>query len=301
VISELLATKAFATLTFLGISATPMESSLQKSLMMQSLRAAFPEPSAFIEESPETDFAVEASTEHLRLTLRCIACFRVTEPLSIDPESVSYTSNDRRPSMATAGSALTNAPSEYEFSFRLQSKSQVSDSNQNTETQAQHKRHESEVWRVALSIRKLNFGVFTSRKIERGSNTAAQDFRILPCLATNACVSAKTFPTYEAANTAIHRDISARNARSAIASGRQVDTDDFVAPTLVDRGANVMVILENPSGLTIKTKGTALRSGATGEIIPVQIIPGSPKESGTASTQTIQARIMAKGEVRYER
>jgi flagella basal body P-ring formation protein FlgA len=203
--------------------------------------------------------------------------------------------------MATAGSALANAPSEYEFSFRLQSKSQGPDSSQSTDTHAQTKTHEAETWRVALSIRKLNFGVFTSRKIERGSNTATNDFRILPCLATTACVRAKSFPTYQAADTAIQRDISARNARSAIAAGRQVDTDDFVEPTLVDRGANVMVILENPSGLTIKTKGTALRSGATGEIIPVQILLGSPKESGTANTQTIQARIMAKGEVRYER
>ncbi len=304
-ISELLANKAYATLTFLGISATPMESSLQKSLLMQSLRAAFPEPSAFIEESSETDFSVEALSEHFRLTLRCITCFKATESQTIDPESVNYTSSDRRPQSASSGNALNNVPSEYEFTFKLQSKSQAADSTQNPEaqTQAQIKTNtqEGETWRVALSIRKLSFGVFTNRKIERSGNTVPQDFRILPCLATTACVSAKTFPTYQAATNAIHAEISTRNARNTIAAGRQVDTADFIDPTLVDRGSHVMVILENPSGLTIKTKGTALRSGATGELIPVQIIQGTPSESGSANTQTIQARIMAKGEVRYER
>lgn len=300
-ISELLASKAFATLTFLGLSANPAESNIQKSLLMQSLRAAFPAPSAFIEESAETDFAVEASSEHHRLTLRCITCFKSNEGQTIDPESVTYTSSDRQSSPGATGSASINVTSEYEFSFKLQAKSEETASARKPETQKEATNAEAELWRVALSIKKLNFGIFTDRKIERGEQPAVQFFRIVPCLTSAACVAAKTFPSLDAANTTVQKEFGARMARSAIAAGRQVDTGDFVEPTLVERGAPVTVSLESPTGLTIKTKGVALRSGSSGEIIPVQLNLGFQKDAGALNTQTVQTRITAKGEVRYER
>ena len=273
--TEILTSTAFATLFFQSVSGTAEQVSNQKNLIVQAIRATFPKPSAFIEETADASFTHEESLEHSRLELKCVACHPFPDGQALILESVHVASDITRKNTMnlTFETAISNVTA--------------------TETLSTFS------WKISLETKPLSFALFSNADISSNESVSKAMARVAPCLATLRCDTRATFSTAQLANAARDK-IDQMVAKRRVAEGRQISLNDFETRALVLRGDTVKLTNRSIPGITIRALATALRTGKPNEIIPVTIVRKKNQDSGTlARGETVNARVTGSGEVEY--
>lgn len=264
-IIDALATTAFATLTFASLPGTQESRSVQKDIIVQALRTAFPKPSAFIEESAEMSLDFERDIPHPRLKVFCIQCSQTHHAQIVDARSVVFSSQ----------SGARSSGDQIKLSFTTGMREATDDVKR---------------WSVQIELDMLRFAAFSTTTIEKGQDVSNNQVAIRPCLSAGVCRSSDAHPTFTDAVKQID-GLMGYIARRTISSGRQITTEAFVRPTTVRKGSLVSLILTTASGLSIKTQASAMADGRSGDTIPVSV-KGQTK-------RTIQARVLDSRKVEY--
>jgi flagella basal body P-ring formation protein FlgA len=265
VILDLLATSAFATLSFASLTGTPDSRTAQKEVIVQALRTAFPQPSAFIEESSDISLDFETEMQHTRLKVFCVRCTHAESSDVIDSHSVTFSS------LATGRPGGT----QIELTFTTGTGGLTS---------------ETKNWAIRIDLELLRFGIFTQSAMEKGQEMSNGLSSVRPCLPPSTCRASETHATFADAIAQTNRLIG-QIARRSIPFGQQITAEEFLHPNIISKGNPVSLVLSTQSGLLIRTPAAALADGRTGETIPVRI-------SGQTH-RTVRARIRNSKEVEY--
>lgn len=264
-IIEFLATTAFATLSFASLSGTNESRTVQKDVIVQALRTAFPEPSAFIEESSEMSLDFEKDVQHPRLKVFCVRCFQTDQSQTVDARSVVYSSV----------SGVRPSGDQIEISFT---------------TGVPEQTEETKSWSIRIELDMVRFAAFSTTAIDKGQAITSSLVSIRACLSAGVCRSSDAHPTYADAVEQVS-GLMGHVARRPISPGQQITAEGFVRPTTVRKGSMVSLTLTTANGLTIKTQASALADGRSGDTIPVSV-EGQTK-------RTVRARVLDSREVEY--
>jgi flagella basal body P-ring formation protein FlgA len=270
VINELLAASGFATTVFTGLSPQPEVAAQQKSAIAQALRAAFPSPSAFVEEDGRFDLAAEPNQHHHRVLLQCLQCPSITEMMSIDPGSVKFSSTP-----------------EKHHAFQLTFSHRVSEAEES-----------STAWRVSATVEPLRFVIVTRETLPKGTLVDGSHLEIAPCIGRRKCSTQAEHKTYEeVANELVA--LSGLVSRRHLTGADVVESKDFLRPARVKKGAEVRIAVTTPGGLTLSTKATALEQGAVGDKIHVRLHRETWEQPNRAASLVV-GQILDDGTVHYE-
>ena len=277
-------------MSFQGIYGNSEEVGIQKNILAETVRFVFPEPSVFVEETAGSSLSVEGESEHARLAIKCIHCFRNAFDHRVDRGTIKYSSinGDFREAIVTF--ATTGRKS-------LTNETVVA--------------VETYQWKIEITAKQLYFGIFASKPIRKMEPLDKNFFSISPCVADRRCSSENSYSRFDDAKTAIER-LEERFAQKNFATGKQINESDFDRPTQVKRNDTVKVTFKNDSGLTLRTLGKALQPGRLGDSIEISIL--QKKNTGTqtmnnsrfslnggrSSSNIVRARVSANGEVEIE-
>ncbi len=267
-ISDLLSTTAFATLSFAGINGSELSQSAQKDMIVQALRTAFPKPSAFIEEVSRMELALEVTLRHKRLRVRCLRCESGHDTQLLAPESVRF---------ATTGRGLR----QFELTFETL-----------TVADGETKEHERHAWKARVEESDLKFGVFTTAPMTPGQTFQLGNSKVLACLGLVRCQPGQSFLTHAEAEDSRKR-MGQLIVKQKLRTMSAITPQALASPTYVTRGDTVTLRLSTPTGLHLQTQAKALKKGTLGEMIPVEVARGNRKR------QVVRARVVARGEVEH--
>jgi flagella basal body P-ring formation protein FlgA len=155
-------------------------------------------------------------------------------------------------------------------------------------------------WKVELRPFEAKYAVVATRGGASGASVSAEDLAIRICAPDLRCVSGG-FDSLYRAKEKVQSWQGMRWNRNAAVNGF-VSEQNFAADVLVKSGDVVKIVIEKEGGLSLRTSGRALGSGAKGSTIRVDVSPiqrMGERNAYSNSKKVIEATVRAAGEVVY--